>query len=97
MNELEFNKEKKIKSGNMLSSDALSNSIKNLSNPRFLGSIHMNKQFISNFSSVENLLNGELEMKINRSLKNTLFNPITKVLILITILFNLFWLLWLFL
>ena len=97
MNEVEFNKEKKRSSNNLLSSDALSNSIKNLSNPRFLGSIHMNKQFISNFSSVENLLNGELEMKINRSLKNSLFNPITKVLILITILFNLFWLLWLFL
>ncbi|TFG26876.1 MAG: hypothetical protein EU532_08800 [Promethearchaeota archaeon] len=97
MNEFEFNKEKKRSSDNLLSSDALSNSIKNLSNPRFLGSIHMNKQFVSNFSSVENLLNGELEMRINRSLKNTLINPITKVLILITILFNLLWLLWLFL
>ena len=97
MNEFEFNNKKKRSSDNLLSSDALSNSIKNLSNPRFLGSIHMNKQFVSNFNSVENLLNGELEMRINRSLKNTLINPITKVLILITILFNLFWLLWLFL
>ena len=52
MNELEFNKEKKRRSDNLLSSDALSNSIKNLSNPRFLGSIHMNKQFISkNFNT----------------------------------------------
>ena len=97
MNEIEFNKEKKRDSDNLLSSDALSSSIKNLSNPRFLGSMHMNKQFIGNFSSIENLLNGELEMKINRSLKNTLFNPVTKILILITILFNIVWLLLLFL
>lgn len=86
----EIDKEKKT--DGLFSSDALSNSIKNLSKPRFLGSIHMNKELVSNFSSVENLLNGELEMKLNKSLKNTLFNPITKILILITIIFNLVWL-----
>ncbi len=96
MKETEF-KEKKIKSEGLFSSDALANSINNLSKPRFLGSIHMNKEFLSNFSSVENLLNGELEMKINKSLKNTLFNPITKILIIITIIFNLVWLFLLFL
>ncbi|MFX1339050.1 MAG: hypothetical protein ACFFDK_10605 [Promethearchaeota archaeon] len=85
--------EKKKETIGLFSSDALSNSINNLSKPRFLGSIHMNKEFISNFSSVENLLHGELEMKLNKSLKNTLFNPITKILILITIIFNLVWLL----
>lgn len=86
----EFNKKKKP--DGLFYSDALSNSINNLSKPRFLGSIHMNKELVSNFSSVENLLNGELEMKLNKSLKNTLFNPITKFLILVTIIFNLVWL-----
>lgn len=83
---------KKKKTNGLFYSDALSNSINNLSKPRFLGSIHMNKELVSNFSSVENLLNGELEMKLNKSLKNTLFNPITKFLILVTIIFNLVWL-----
>jgi len=84
--------DKKNKLNGLFSSDALSNSINNLSKPRFLGSIHMNKEFVSNFSSVGNLLNGELERKLNKSLKNTLFNPITKFLILLTIIFNLVWL-----
>jgi len=87
----EFNKKKKP--DGLFYSDALSNSINNLSKPRFLGSIHMNKELVSNFSSVENLLNSELEMKLNKSLKNTLFNPITKFLILLTIIFNLVWVL----
>ncbi len=85
--------DKKNKLNGLFSSDALSNSINNLSKPRFLGSIHMNKELVNNFGSVGNLLNGELEMKLNKSLKNTLFNPITKFLILLTIIFNLVWLL----
>jgi len=85
--------DKKNKLYGLFSSDALSNSINNLSKPRFLGSIHMNKELVNNFGSVGNLLNGELEMKLNKSLKNTLFNPITKFLILLTIIFNLVWLL----
>ena len=85
--------DKKNKLNGLFSSDALSNSINNLSSPRFLGSIHMKKELVSNFSSVENLLNDELEMKLNESLKNTLFNPITKFLILLTIIFNLVWVL----
>ena len=88
--------DKKKKNDGLFASDALSNSINNLSKPRFLGSMHMNKELVSNFSSVENLLNGDLEMRINKSLKNTLFNPITKILILITIIFNLVWLILLF-
>lgn len=85
--------DKKNKLNGLFSSDALSNSINNLSKPRFLGSIHMNKELVNNFGSVGNLLNGELEMKLNKSLKNTLFNPITKFLILLTIIFNLVWVL----
>ena len=79
------------------SSDALNNSIRNLTKPHFLGSIHMNKELLNTFSSIENLLNGELEMKINKTLKNTLFNPITKILIILMILFNIMWLVLLFL
>ena len=97
MRETEYHKKKKTNSHGLFSSDALANSIDNLTKPRFLGSIHMNKELVSNFSTVENLLNGELEMKLNKSLKNTLFNPITKILILITILFNIVWLLLFFL
>ena len=75
-----------------LSSSLLAYSIKNLSSPRFLGSIHLkttNRN--SNISSVDNLLSGELELNVNKSLKNMLFNPITKILILLMITFNLIW------
>ncbi len=76
----------------LFSSSDLYNSIKNLSNPRFLGSIHLkNTNRNSNFSSVDNLLSGELELNVNKSLKNMLFNPITKILILLMITFNLIW------
>ena len=83
---------------NLLSSNELRNSIKNLSSPRFLGSIHL-KNFesihLKNFQS--NLLNGELELKINKALKNTMLNPITKFLVISMIFFNLFWLLFIYL
>ena len=82
----------------LLSSSVLANSIKNLSNPRFLGSIHLkNTSRHSNISSVDNLLSGELELNVNKSLKNMLFNPITKILILLMIVFNLIWFLLLYL
>ena len=96
MVEPEFNKEiEKLgrKKSNLLSSEALDNSIKNFTNPRFLGSIHMkNMSPTQHFSSVDSLLQGELELKINKSLKNTMFNPITKILILSMIVFNILWL-----
>jgi len=82
----------------MLSSTDLANSIKNLSNPRFLGSIHLKSTNRNpNFSSVDNLLSGELELNVNKSLKNILFNPITKILILLMVIFNLLWFLLLYL
>jgi len=95
MTDPEFNEEVEMlgrKKLNLLSSEALSNNIKNLTNPSFLGSIHMkNTQIPSNFSSVDNLLKGELELKLNKSLKNTMFNPITKVLIILMVVFNIIW------
>jgi hypothetical protein len=79
---------------NLLSSEALDNSIKNLTNPRFLGSIHMRKlNDTSRISTVESLLSGELELKVNKSLKNTLLNPITIALIFLMIIFNILWVL----
>jgi hypothetical protein len=98
MTQPEYNKDKKNKIGekSLFSSDALANSIENITKPNFLGSIHMRREFLMNLSSVENLVSGELEMKINKSLKDSLFNPVTKILILLMITFNLIWLLFLF-
>ena len=82
----------------LLSSNNLANSIKNLSSPRFLGSIHLkNTTRNPTISSVDNLLSGELELNVNKSLKNMLFNPITKILVLLMITFNLLWFLLLYL
>jgi len=86
-----------IGKNNLLSSSDLYNSIKNLSNPRFLGSIHLKNQNVNpNFSSVDNLLKGQLELKVNKSLKNMMLNPVTKVLILSMIIFNLVWMLFIY-
>jgi hypothetical protein len=65
--------------------------IKGLSNPRFLGSIHLKKEMNPNFSQVKDLLAIENESNLTRSLKNTMFNPITKILIVSAIVFNLIW------
>lgn len=76
---------------NLLSTRDLDQAIKNLSNPRFLGSIHL-KRDASPSNMIDDMLKGELGIKLNKSLKNTLFNPITKLLILLMIVFNLMWL-----
>jgi hypothetical protein len=65
--------------------------IRNLSNPKFLGSIHLKKEMNPNYNQVKDLLASEHEVNLTRSLKNTIFNPITKILIFIVILFNIFW------
>jgi hypothetical protein len=74
-----------------LYSNYLDNTIKSLSNPRFLGSFHMKKDTSLNNNSVENLIESELKLKMTKSLKNTLLNPVTKVLIILAIVFNLVW------
>ncbi|MFX1478287.1 MAG: hypothetical protein ACFFCI_09150 [Promethearchaeota archaeon] len=65
--------------------------IKNLSNPRFLGSIHLKKEMNPNYSQVKDLLTLENESNLTKSLKSTIFNPITKILIASVIVFNLIW------
>jgi hypothetical protein len=81
-----------------LSSYDLNNYIKNLTNPNFLGSIHLSKEAMSPYNvPVENLLKGELELKLTKSLKNSMFNPITITLILIAIVFNIAWIIFMYL
>ncbi|MHA1149402.1 MAG: hypothetical protein ACTSR8_14290 [Promethearchaeota archaeon] len=83
---------------NVISSKALDYSIKKLSHPNFLGSIHFNKEMMTyNMQSVENLMRGDLNMRLNKSLKNSMINPITKALILLMIAFNIIWLLYFYL
>jgi len=65
--------------------------IKKLSNPGFLGSIHLKKEMNPNYRQVENVLASGNELKLTRSLKNSIFNPITKFLIISAIIFNLIW------
>lgn len=76
----------------LLASNNMENIIDNLSKPRFMGSIHMRKEVIPNSNLVENLVENELKLKMTNSLKSTLFNPITKILIILAIIFNLTWL-----
>ena len=80
-----INKKKQLYSNNLKSI------ISNLSNPRFLGSIHLKKETSPSINPVENLIEDELKLKLTKSLKNTLFNPLTKILIILAIVFNLFW------
>ena len=65
--------------------------IKNISNPKFLGSIHLKKEMNPNYHQVKDLLANEHELNLTRALKNSFFNPITKILILSVIIFNLIW------
>jgi len=76
---------------NLLSSKEIDNFIKNLSHPRFLGSIHMNKENMQRDPTLEKMVNAELKHKLNDSINNTIFNPLTKSLILIAIIFNVIW------
>ncbi|MFX0000560.1 MAG: hypothetical protein ACFE9Q_10060 [Candidatus Hodarchaeota archaeon] len=77
----------------LFTTNNLDNMIKNLSRPGFLGSIHMKNDTRTNSKLVENLVENELKLKMTKSLKNTLFNPVTKILIILAIIFNLTWLL----
>ncbi|MFX1364504.1 MAG: hypothetical protein ACFFCE_19520 [Promethearchaeota archaeon] len=80
----------------LLASNNLEYIIKNLSNPRFLGSIHMKKETMHNSNLVDNLVESELKSKMSHSIKNSLFNPVTKILILLALIFNIFWILFIY-
>lgn len=83
--------ERTIEKYSSLSSDYLHNIIKNISRPKFLGSIHLKNDTNNYNRSVENLLKGELEGKLTKSLKNEFLNPITKTLIILALVFNIIW------
>ncbi len=76
---------------NLLSSDNLNRAIKNLSNPKFLGSIHLKQKVDQNFSSVGRMDKSDTELKVNDSLKSVVFNPLTKLLVAGAITFNIIW------
>ncbi len=76
---------------NSLHSRQMENLIKTLSNPRFLGSIHLNKQIDKNFSSIGNLMRSEYQSKLEKSMRNVIFNPFTKILIIVIVIFNIIW------
>jgi len=78
---------------NLLSTSEINAFIKNLSKPQFLGSIHLSKENNPNYRAINELLKGQLELKLSKSLKNPFLNPITRYLIYVMILFNLLWLL----
>mgnify|MGYP006279010997 CR=1 FL=1 len=75
----------------LLSSDELDRQIKKLSAPSFLGSIHLKKKAYQNISSVENVSKGEGDLKVSDSIKHAVFNPITKILLVAAITFNVIW------
>lgn len=95
MNEKHDNRDiGKMNADHLFTSKELDHNIKNLSAPRFLGSVHMKKNALTNISSTESLLNNELELKMSKSLKAIFLNPITKVTIMVMIIFNILYFIW---
>ena len=82
-----------ISNSNFIPSNNIDYLIKKLSNPGFLGSIHLKKEMNPNYQQIDNMLATEHESKLTQSLKNTIFNPITKKLIISAIIFNIIWIL----
>ncbi|MFX1456209.1 MAG: hypothetical protein ACFFDB_12615 [Promethearchaeota archaeon] len=99
MKETESDKEKSVENkeynlvnrNKLIPFNSITHIINNLLNPSFLGSIHLKKEYNPNYNQVKDLLADERELNLTRSLKNTIFNPITKILILSAIIFNLIW------
>ena len=90
-NSMENKEYSSVNRKNLIPFNNMSHLINNLSNPKFLGSIHLKKEMIPNYHQVKDLIATERELNLTRSLKNTIFNPITKILILSAIIFNLIW------
>ena len=72
-------------------SNQIDNILKNLIKPRFLGSIHLEKQTNNNITQIDNFIKTEHQLKLKKSIKNSIFNPFTKFLIVIIIVFNVLW------
>ena len=80
-----------INNSNFVPSSNIDFLIKRISNPSFIGSIHLKKEMNPNYHQIENILASEYDSKLTQSLKNTIFNPVTKILIISAIVFNIFW------
>jgi len=65
--------------------------LKNLTNPRFLGSYHMKEETNPSYKTFNTLLKGDLEVKYAKALRSTIINPVTIALIVIALLFNVLW------
>ncbi len=91
--EKDFELKKEENRKKILASNNLERSIEALSKPSFLGSYHLDRSLYPKNSSFNNILKDQLQLETNKSLKNTIFNPITKILIIAAVLFNIFWLL----
>lgn len=65
--------------------------LKNLNNPRFLGSYHLKEENTPKYNSIKALIKGDLELKYAKALRSTLINPVTIALIIIALLFNILW------
>ncbi|MBY9005377.1 MAG: hypothetical protein KGD63_01330 [Candidatus Lokiarchaeota archaeon] len=76
---------------NSMYSNQLDNIIKNLTKPSFLGSIHLENQTDNNITQIENFIKTDYQLRLNKSIKNSIFNPLTKILIFIIIVFNVLW------
>ena len=90
-NSMENKEYSSVNRKNFIPFNNIAHLINNISNPKFLGSIHLKKEMNPNYHQVKDLLANEHELNLTQSLKNTIFNPITKILILSAIIFNLIW------
>ena len=73
-----------------LDSNNPNNMLKMLSNPRFLGSYHLKNDTNPKFKPIDNLIKGERDLKQLKSLRNTVFNPITLILVALALGYNIF-------
>ncbi|MBY9004574.1 MAG: hypothetical protein KGD73_11420 [Candidatus Lokiarchaeota archaeon] len=76
---------------NWINSNDPNKIIKQLRSPRFLGSYHLKQELGSKFKPVNNLIQGNMRLKQEKSLKGTIFNPLTIGLMILAFAFNLFW------
>ena len=81
---------------NLLSSSEINRFINSLYRPHFLGSIHLKKDTDLNRNYVSDYISRDLQMKLSKSIKNPLNNPITRYLLFVMILFNVLWILFLY-
>jgi hypothetical protein len=89
-----INDYEEILNQNKLLIHPLNNPIKNLKNlttPRFLGSYHLKQEIDPKYDAFNKILKGDLEIKYAKALRTAMFNPITIILIIAALIFNILW------